>query len=206
MTWHDWITLAATVVNAVAVVVLDCVTWAYAKAARRQADAAQEQAQAARLQANAAQAQANAATGTLSALQQQIFDQETMAFTTVDGTIKSALANIEFWQTQVKSNFGLALQSKTLPTTVVLVPSGAAEAVASARRLSKSLGEKVTGAFDKLYAATQTIEKAKGLDRRYESYFDFSKETQQIDSLLTTAKAALQECQTDLYTAARRFE
>lgn len=203
MTWPAWVSLAATVVNALAVVVLVFVTWAYAKAAQRQAEAAKMQADAAKLQAAAAQAQGNAALQTLSALRQQVFDQYSLAFATVEGTVKSALANVDFWQTLVKSGFALALQSKSLPTTVILVPGDASEGLAFARRLSKSLGEKLTAAFDKLNAARQKIEAAKGLDRRYETYFDFGKETQQIDSLLTTAKAALQECQTDLYTIPR---
>ena len=89
--WSITVTAFATVVNAVAVVVLVVVTIWYARSAKRQANAseqqakaASEQAKAAQSQAGAAQAQASTATATLYELRRQLYDQRDLILHGID--------------------------------------------------------------------------------------------------------------------------
>lgn len=196
------ITCIATAVNAIAVVYLVRVTTAYAASSQRQAAAAELQAKAATAQANAAQAQAHAATSTLASIREQMYNQSLMARKVVEGTIKSALANIDHWLQITKEGFGLAVQTKSLPTTIILTPTNHVQALDSARQISPHIADTLREAFDNLNAATQKIEALKGFDMRMQAYFDPAKETREINSLLTRARETMQKCQTDVYTAA----
>lgn len=201
-TWLAIITCIATAVNAIAVVYLVRVTTAYAASSQRQAAAAELQAKAATAQANAAQAQAHAASSTLASIREQMYNQSLMARKVVEGTIKSALANIDHWQQITKEGFGLAVQTKSLPTTIILTPANHSQALDSARQISPRIADALREAFDSLNAATQKIEALKGFDMRMQAYFDPTKETREINSLLTRARETMQKCQTDVYTVA----
>src|SRR5258708_935218 len=206
MTWAAWVTLAATVVNAIAVVVLVQVTRSYAKSSHRQAEAAEMQAgaseaaaKAAVAQANASQAQARAATATLLALRQQMLDEDAVAHNIVELGIKSALSHVEFWQQQIAGSFGLMVQSDRLPTPITLIPSNSAQVSDSAGRLSRELAATLGGAFDELTRVRQKIDGLSRVNDRGQSYVDAAKEARELGEMLSHAKANLQKCQTDLY-------
>lgn len=208
MGWPTWITLGATVVNAIAVVILVWVTNSYAKSSQRQAEAAELQAKAseaaataAAAQARAAQAQANAATETLVALRQQMYDQDLVAHNVVELAIKSSLSNIEFWQQQISGSFALAVQTHGLPTPIILTPSNSVDVVDFAGRLSPELAARMNAAFDELNVATQRIEGLSRINERGLTYVDLPKEARELGAVLSHAKETLQRCQTDLYTA-----
>jgi predicted histidine transporter YuiF (NhaC family) len=205
MSWSAWIVLAATVVNAIAVVVLVCVTSSYAKSSHRQAQAAESQAKAseaaaraATAQARAAQAQAAAATDTLITLRQQIYDQDVVAKNVVEVAIRSALNNIEFWQKYLTERFVLAVQTHAVATPV-LTPANGAHVVDSAGRLSRELAMTLNGAFDILNTVSQRIDGLGHTNDKGLTYLDLPQEAKELGVLLSQARDTLQRSQTDLY-------
>ena len=186
--WSITVTAFATVVNAVAVVVLVVVTIWYARSAKRQANAseqqakaASEQAKAAQSQAGAAQAQASTASATLYELRRQLYDQKDMEVALVEGEIKSALTNTEYLLAPgPRSNLESAIRANALPQEVVLAPSNPEAVLECARRVSTALALQLGHVFDELRIAKSEIDGVRSATANWYKPDDVSNEAKKV--------------------------
>jgi hypothetical protein len=144
-----WVSLAASVVNALTVVVLAILTFGYAQSAKRQADAA-------RAQATAAGEQALAAQRTLEAISAQEVGRVQADRTTVNIAILSAIRIAEYW-TRKDTLITLSVR-RALPEHIYLLPALADAAVECAIRMNQKAAVELANAFDYLRLGQMRIE------------------------------------------------
>ncbi len=155
----EWLSDAATVVNALAVVVLVGVTWYYASVTRKILDESKKMRKAAEDQAISAAAQASTARATLEHLREQIDEIEGLGVSIVRAAIDSTVRSIEDWKRRdIRGNFA---QAYAFPSSGDLIPENAHVVIEHARRISEECMALLTDAFSDLRSAQGEIESLK---------------------------------------------
>jgi hypothetical protein len=147
----ETVNAVASVVNAVSVVALVCITAYYAEKTAEILDESRK----ARI---ASETQAAAAQRNLDFLQIQFEEERGLGRTVIQSAIESALSAISYWKQRPVTDFS---KGAGFPAPDNLIPASALAAVEHARRISADTARQLSSAFDDLRNAKSEIERVR---------------------------------------------
>ena len=144
----------ASAVNALAVVVLVCVTSWYASSTKKILAESRKTREAAEKQATTAQ-------NTLEILQRNLEEQSGLGRIALKHELARAISLIVYWQERPVTEL---VRASSLPETSDLIPANLSNILDQARRVSFVVGETTSAAFHKLLLAKTEVERLKNAD------------------------------------------